>query len=455
MPWRKTPEGQAAQVVPQVTPDFNKMISIVSWNSAGFFFTDFIIPFSGMKMGGNGLEIGIMFSFIVLGSAMSALFIGYLTDHVRKTTLILIGALGRGASYAIMYVAALVGSLALMTLGTFVLGLLVEFYWVPFDTLVSAKSCKDNRSYAFGKRHASVGKGMLLGGVAGVAIFALASEIAPGVVALLYSPMLLYCACNVIGGLLFLRNVDERLTYSGCYPNVASSTEEPAREPELEAGTMDPAKKNGKKRPTAGFALGFALLLVSYFLSAINNTIAKPFLQIYMLKVILDEPVLVLLAYAPAGTMAMLFSPRLGRLTDKLDPKWGIAIFSSLGALVTLILINVRVLWVFSALLVCDNVLGLASNLLLASIFSRISIKNRGKVLGIGSAFNNTGGALGPIAGGILIDTRGIAVPFIASIFIELSLIPPYLLALKRLKPYFAEQLATSSGATIEKKATP
>jgi MFS family permease len=455
MRWQKTQKAQSGQTVPQVTPDFNKMISIVSWNSAGFFFTDFIIPFSGLKMGGTGLEIGIMFSFIVLGSAMSALFIGYLTDRMRKTTLILIGAIGRGASYAIIYVAALIGSLALMTVGTFVLGLLVEFYWVPFDSLVAAKSCKDNRSYAFGKRHAAVGKGMLLGGVAGVAIFAVSSEVTPGVIALLYSPMLLYCACNVIGGLLFLRNVDERLTYSGCYANTAGGAIETDRPASQETGMAVPAKINGRNRPAAGFALGFALLLASYFLSATNNSIAKPFLQIYMLKVIIDDPVLVLIAYAPAGTMAMLFSPRLGKLADKLDPKWGIMIFSSLGALVTIVVINVRVLWIFSALLVADNVLGLASNLLLANIFSRISIKNRGKVLGVGSAINNTGGAIGPIAGGILMDTRGIATPFIASIFIELSFIPLYLLALKRLKPHFAEQLATSSGAKNEKKATP
>ncbi len=453
MRWRKTPTVQSGQIVPQVTPDFNKMISIVSWNSAGFFFTDFIIPFSGMKMGGSGLEIGIMFSFIVLGSAMSALFVGYLTDRMRKSTLILIGAMGRGASYAIMYAAALINSLALMTVGTFVLGMFVEFFWVPFDALVSVKSCKDNRSYAFGKRQAAIGKGMLIGGVAGVAIFALASENTPGVIALLYSPMLLYCACNVIGGLLFLRNVDERATYSGCFENAGGNVEA-ARTPGQETVTTVPAKKKGKNRPAPGFMLGFMLLLASYFLSAINGTIAKPFLQIYMLKVIIDDPVLVLLAYAPAGTMAMLFSPRLGRLTDKLEPKWGIMIFSSLGALVTLVLINVRVLWIFSVLLVADNVLALASNLLLASIFSRISIKNRGKVLGIGSSVNNAGGAVGPIAGGILMDTQGMAVPFIASIFIELALIPPYLLALKRLKPHFAEQFATPIGATIEKKAT-
>jgi MFS family permease len=75
-------------------------------------------------------------------------------------------------------------------------------------------------------------------------------------------------------------------------------------------------------------------------------------------------------------------------------------------------------------------------------------------VLGIGSAINNAGGAIGPIAGGILLDTQ-ITMPFITSIFIELSLIPPYLLALKRLKPHFAEQFSTPSTATSEKNAAP
>jgi MFS family permease len=449
MPWHTKRAGQSLQAVPRVTPDFDAMISIVSWNSVGFFFTEFVIPYAGVSLGGSGLGIGIMFSFIVLGSSMSALLVGYLADRARKTTLILVGAFGRGASYIVMFTGILVGSLAIMTAGTFILGLLVEFYWVPFDSLVSAKSCKDNRSYAFGRRHGAIGRGQLAGGIVGVTIFILSNELVEGSLSiiLMFSPMLLFCACNMIGGLLFVRRVDEQLTYAGYVATMKGSndceTPGEATTPLVEiAMTRTTSIIHRRTKLGAGFMLGFGLLLASYFLSAMNNMIAKPFLQIYMLRVIINNPTLVLLAYAPAGTMSMFLSPKIGALADRLNPYIGIAIISSFGAMTTLLIINVNNIVLFSALLVADTVLGNASSLILSNIFSRISIKNRGKILGAGSACNNLGGAIGPIIGGSLVDSQGIAVPFIASIFIELSLILPYVLALKRLRPFFAESLA-------------
>jgi MFS family permease len=369
MPWHKKRAGQGLQAVPRVTPDFDAMIA-------------------GVSLGGSGLGIGIMFSFIVLGASMSALLVGYLADRVRKTTLILVGAFGRGASYIVMFTGIMVGSLAIMTAGTFILGLLVEFYWVPFDSLVSAKSCKDNRSYAFGRRHGAIGRGQLAGGIVGVTIFILSNELVEGSLSiiLMFSPMLLFCACNMIGGFLFVRKVDERLTYAGYIANMkgGKDCESPAQSTNslVENPIPEPTSTIPRRAKLgAGFMLGFGLLLASYFLSSMNNMIAKPFMQIYMLRVIIDNPTLVLLAYAPAGTMSMFLSPKIGALADRLNPYIGIAIISSLGAMTTLLIINVNNIVLFSALLVADTVLGNASSLILSNIFSRISIKHRGKIL--------------------------------------------------------------------------
>ncbi len=462
MRWRKDPKGRAERTGPRVTPDFDAMISIVSWNSVGFFFTEFLIPYAGVSLGGSGLSIGIMFSLLVFGGAFSSVFVGFLTDKIRKTTLILIGSLGRGTSYLVMYAGILLGSIPIMSVGTFILGLLVGFFWIPFDSLVSNKSNKDDRSYAFGKRHAAVGRGQIIGGVIGVTIFINASEFAPGIDALLFSPMLLYFACNVIGGWLFKRRVNE---YTFYHTPATAASGNAALAPsqgdgETGSGTMDPNDKEASRSgeavavnhpdvPKSGLALGLGLLLVSYFLSAVNAMMAKPFLQIYLLQTVTDNPTFVLLAYAPAGILTMLASPKLGKLADRMNPYTGIALFSALGAMATVIIVLTHDIILFSVILIVDMIFGDASSLVLSNIFSRVSIKHRGKVIGAGSAATNLGGALGPIIGGGLVDTIGIASPFIASIFIELSLIPPYLLALKRLKPHFAEQLAT------EKKAKP
>ncbi|MBN2152892.1 MAG: MFS transporter [Candidatus Lokiarchaeota archaeon] len=462
MRWRHTPEERAMRGGPRVTPDFDAMISTVSWNSAGFFFTEFLIPYAGISLGGSGLSIGVMFSFIVLGAAISSLLVGYLADKMRKTTLILIGSVGRGTSYLVMYAGVLVGSIPIMSTGTLVLGLLVAFFWVPFDSLVSNKSNKDDRSYAFGKRHAAVGRGQLAGGAIGVTIFIITNELAPGIDALLFSPMLLYFACNVIGGWLFTRRVNEHMIYQ--IPTTAANgltdpavAQDGGRE-RRESGTDEsPSATNpapagipgGAGRPGApagGLALGLTLLLASYFLSAVNAMMAKPFLQIYLLQLVTDSPTLVLLAYAPAGVLTMLASPRFGKLADRMNPYTGIAVFSVLGALATVAILLTTNIAVFSVILVVDMVFGNASSLVLSNLFSRVSIKHRGKVIGAGSAANNLGGAVGPILGGLLVDSRGIATPFIASIFIETSLILPYILAIKRLKPHLAEQLSRPGG---------
>ena len=451
----RTSTQQSNEDLPRTTPDFDAMIGIVKYNSVGFFFTDFVIPFTGISIGSTGLELGFLYSFLVLGSVLSALFIGYLTDHVRKkTTLILIGAIGRGASYIVMFIGTITEDMSIMMLGTFILGFVVEFFWNPFDSLVSAKSNKNNRSFAFGKRNAAIGKGQLAGGLFGVVVFILANVFVPGNAVLAFSPMIVYCACNVTGGILFTRRIDEHLTY---YQYIASidknitqvvNGDKDHHAIDTPRDYNEPGSKVGLQR---GFVIGFVMLIIAYFLSSINGSIGKPFLQLFMRKVIIDNPVLVLAAYAPAGILAQFISPRLGNYADRMRPQVGIIIFASLGALITLIEINIPILIVFSLMLVADNMFANASSLVMSNVFSRISIKSRGKVLGVASAFNNGGAFFGPIIGGMLIDSFNPAMPFFVSVFVELALIPFYLLALNRLRPYYAEMALLDDTAVIDR----
>ena len=51
------------------------------------------------------------------------------------------------------------------------------------------------------------------------------------------------------------------------------------------------------------------------------------------------------------------------------------------------------------------------------------------------------GAVLGPIIGGFAYDNIAATAPFVISIFIELSVIPLYAIAIKALKPYMAEKV--------------
>jgi MFS family permease len=84
-------------------------------------------------------------------------------------------------------------------------------------------------------------------------------------------------------------------------------------------------------------------------------------------------------------------------------------------------------------LLIFDVAINNTSNLLLEQVFSRISQKHRGKTFSLRSISANLGGIIGPLIGGLAWDYIGIRTPFFISIFVELSLIPLFIIALTKL----------------------
>ncbi|MFW9785081.1 MAG: MFS transporter, partial [Candidatus Heimdallarchaeota archaeon] len=140
------------------------------------------------------------------------------------------------------------------------------------------------------------------------------------------------------------------------------------------------------------------------------------------------------------GLLATLFAPKLGTLVDKLHPLAGITITSSLGALMTWLLINASNIWIFSLLLLFDLAIGMSAGLIFQNLYSRISSEHRGKIFGIGDFFAFLGAVIGPVIGGVVTDLFiSDKLPFIISIFVELSLIPLYVAAVYLLLPHLAE----------------
>ena len=93
-------------------------------------------------------------------------------------------------------------------------------------------------------------------------------------------------------------------------------------------------------------------------------------------------------------------------------------------------------IWVFFFLLVIDVTIVSTNNLVLQNFLSRITIKNRGKVIGIHSTFMNLGNMIGPILGGMAWDLIDMRAPFMISIVVKLFLISFYLLAVLFVKPH-------------------
>jgi MFS family permease len=173
-----------------------------------------------------------------------------------------------------------------------------------------------------------------------------------------------------------------------------------------------------------------------------NSSLAYPFFQVYLieeLKVI--NPTLVMLIYFPSQIFSLLLAPKLGKIAYKINPIIGVVFVSGLGALVTGLIINSTSGLMFGLILLFDSTFAWGGNLILQNVLSRISKIHRGKIFGLAQWLSLFGAVLGPILGGFVWDTFGPTAPFVISIFIELSVIPLYAIAIKMLKPYMAEKV--------------
>jgi MFS family permease len=376
----------------------------------------------------SAIQISLIVSFQVLGRAVSGTITGILTDRaISKKILVFIGSIGRGTSYFIIYAAIILNSLLMLGIGTFTLGFMAGVFWVPFNTLIAEKSNKNNRSEAYGKRNSANAIGQMIGGVIGFLLLMLLEYFTVNPF-LLYGSIPIFGIANFYAGFKFNRDVDESIKFA--HPS------EYLTKPQNGENSVRQTKF------VAPIILGSIFLMLVLLLSNINGSIAKPFLNIYVIETIESDIQLVTWAYLPAGVVATLLAPKLGEIVDKLRPAIGITITSTLGALVTWLLINSTNIWIFSLLLLFDLTIMIASGLIFQNLLSRISLKNRGKIIGSGEFFQFLGSFIGPILGGVVWDLIDPSYPFIISIFVELSLIPLYLVVVYYLIPHLAETIA-------------
>ncbi|MHA1727473.1 MAG: MFS transporter [Promethearchaeota archaeon] len=411
------------------TTDFSSMIRIIFWNSLGLIFVGFIISIYGREyLGLSGIQIGLLVSSNVFASMLSSFITGIITDKSQsKKILVAIGSFGRGISYLIIYFEICFGHYIGLLVGMFILGFMTGFYWIPVDTLVAEKSNKRNRSEAFGRRGAVIGIGQLVGAVLGFSIVSIFDFTENAFIFLCIFPF--FAVANFFAGIQFIRKVDEdlKISYKGSSPFV-----------EL------PSHNQSSEIVSSKIVLmGIIFLFTVVFMISLNNSLACPFYVIYIIENLNVDIFFGTLAFLPAGLLSSILAPKLGQKVDKIRPEVGIAITSAIGALTTWFLINISELWVFSMVLLVDLTIGGAGGLIFQNLLSRINVKNRGKIMGFYGFFMNLAGVIGPILGGFCFDIEP-TLPFIITIFVELSLIPLYWIVVRFLLPHVDESYEIS-----------
>ena len=353
---------------------------------------------------------------------ISSLFVGFMTDKVKsRRKIILLGSFGRGTAYFILYTGIILNSLVGIGIGTFSIGFFAGFFWIPFNTLIAEKSNKNHRAHAYGKRDSAIGIGMLIGSILGFTIFSMSIGNTDNSF-IIYSAIPLFGIANFSAGILFLRKVNENIKFSNDI-NVKHENE-----------------TNSIENTNRLMFLGLIFLSIVLLLANINGFLGRPFLNVYILEAVVSDPILATLVYLPSGIISMIIAPKLGMLADKIKPSIGILIFNMSGAILTWILINSDNAIIFAIILVFDMAIINTANLIFQNLVSRITSKHRGKLFGFFQFFGNVGAIIGPILGGIALDSFGLKAPFLISIVVELCLIPFYVILVHILKPHLREK---------------
>ena len=415
------------------TSDFDSVILIVIWNSLGFFFVDFIMVYMiNQVMGASGVALGLFPAFLTFGGLMSSLFIGYLTDHVSKQKLVMIGSFGRGLSYFGLYTSVILQSLPGIYISSFLLGLGAMLFWVPLDTLISDKSSKYHRSSAFGRRRFALGIGQVIGAVVGLSIFGLANYFTPGNVFLVFSAIPIFGVANFYAGIRFSRTVDENKIFQ--YPSELINETDEFVESKINVN-------NQTERSSHFYVLGIVLLFLALILGAVNVGIYRPFILPIVFANMNEPPAMISWFYLPATIVGTLIAPKLGVIADRINPYLTISISAIIGGILTWIIVFLTTnIWIFSILLIFDTTIMLTSGFVFINFLSRVSIKHRGKFFGLISSFDSVGMIIGPILGGFVYDFSTY-LPFIISISVEWLLIPFFIIGIWILNPRIVEVL--------------
>lgn len=396
--------------------DFTDFTNIIVFNSLGLFFLNFLIPFIAVELLDiTGLEMGILFSAETGGFFISSLFVGILVDKYSKKNLLIIGSTGRGLAYMTMYYAIIILSLPLLLISNLMLGLLSAFYLIPLDTIVADKSLSNKRSEAYGIKKSSQGKGTFIGAFIGFFILLQFNPDIP----------LMYIAIPIFGLANFYA--------SWKYYHVVTSEKIDVNKIIV---TNDKETNLKSTKVTVFLIIGSGLILFSILIESITSNIYTPFLIPYFLNTLSNDPELATLIYIPVGLVSILFAQRLGKFIDEINFYLGLTIFGLLGAILTFFMISTSSIIEFSVFLTLDEAIGIFFSLFVSNIFSSISIRHRGKIMGMSSFFTNFGAMVGPFVGGILWE-YSIKGPFIASIGLGIIVIPFFLLSLYFLKHIF------------------
>jgi len=401
-------ESVAAADAKQSSISLRKLRVSVLLASLPFGMLQLGLPLVAREMGASALVTGGLLSVSALIIVAVQPVVGLGLDRFGRRSFLIVGLLGYAISNAIFGLASGIAGLFLAQLAQ---GIGSGLLWVAALTIVSDLASADSRGQEYGGIEEMSIRGILIGTLAGFAMFYLLSRDDLGGLPLVTSWRILFFGSTVaslIAAAIVWRGIPETLQRSSDRTRRASAA------PDDQAVMLE---KKGRFPSQLFIVLGIVILTAS------AGAIISPILVKYLNDNISTNLFGIALAFLPAALVGAMLPSRLGGLSDRIGRRPPMIGALLMGCIATLAVPFVQSLWPLALLWAFEAAAFAAAIPAEEALVVDISGGERpGVALGFFTAAAGLGAVIGPLLGGWLFHRFGAMSVFgTASLFMALG----------------------------------
>jgi len=348
------------------------------------------LPLVAREMGASALVTGGLLSVSALIIVAVQPVVGLGLDRFGRRSFLIVGLLGYACSNAIFGLASGITGLFLAQLAQ---GIGAGLLWVAALAIVSDLSSADSRGQEYGGIEEMSIRGILIGTLAGFAVFYLLSRDALGGLPLVTSWRIVFLgftAASLLAAAIVWRGIPESLQRSSDRPRKASAVPKD-----------QPVKLEKKWR----FSSQLYIVLGIVILTASAGAIISPILIKYLNDNVSTNLFGIALAFLPAALAGAVLPSRLGGLSDRIGRRPPLIGALLVGGIATLAIPFAQSLWPLALLWAFEAAAFAAAIPAEEALVVDLSGSERlGVTLGFYTAAAGLGAVIGPLLGGWLFD---------------------------------------------------
>ncbi|ODA35587.1 MFS transporter [Veronia pacifica] len=374
-----------------------KLLTAIFLDSPGLFFVNFITPVvMHQQFHLEGWQLGLIFSLQAIGAVVaSGLFALVLSKSFSKRSIISIASLNKCLAYLILFFGIISQELTAIVISLIVLGASSAIFTLCWETHIAEDKSTQAKGELIGQCFKWTGISQMIG-----------STIAFTMMGMNYGHLLSQ-GDQIMGIVIFAIASG----FAGIFGRLAMS---PALPQHLRHSLAEKTQDKGNV-----VLIG---LLALVLLGQTSGSMVAPFLEMHLLeKLNITDISQLSLAYVPGAMLSLLFAEKLGKLVDNLKPAHFFAIFVSVGAVSSWLLVQTDSLWQVSLLFMVDSTIIVSVSIMLLKLVSELSPHRVENGLSALSLVSSVGAIIGPALGGFVWSAETTEGPIWLSVGIDFT----------------------------------